>query len=141
MIEEKSFGIIPLRKIKDRWQVLLIKHVSGFWAFPKGHKEEGESDWQAAVRELKEETNLTIEKRLFDETLQENYRYKRKGQPINKSVVYFIAAVAGDIVIQSKELFDGGFVDVDKADNIITFPEARRLLNKTRLMLQEQLLK
>jgi 8-oxo-dGTP diphosphatase len=44
--------------IKDKREVLLIKNPSNIWTFPKGHIEKGETREQAAVREVKEETNV-----------------------------------------------------------------------------------
>lgn len=41
--------------------VLLLKDVrTGNWDLPGGHKQEGESDYQALVREIKEETGLDV---------------------------------------------------------------------------------
>ena len=59
----------PLRKefsaggvvIKDRKEVLLIKNPSNVWTFPKGHIEPGETKEEAALREVKEETNIDAE--------------------------------------------------------------------------------
>ena len=56
MKKEKSCGCII---IKDD-EVLLIKHNKGHWDFPKGHMEEGETEKQTAVREVKEETHMDV---------------------------------------------------------------------------------
>ena len=57
MKQEKSCGCIVL----DKRTVLLIKHNSGHWDFPKGHVEGEESEVETAIREVKEETGLDIE--------------------------------------------------------------------------------
>ena len=54
MKQEKSCGCIVL----DKRTVLLIKHNSGHWDFPKGHVEGEESEVETAIREVKEETGL-----------------------------------------------------------------------------------
>ena len=61
MKTEKSCGAVVLRKNQGRLQVLLIKHINGgHWAFPKGHVEPGETEEQTALREIKEETGLSV---------------------------------------------------------------------------------
>ena len=56
---EESFGVVPVQKTENDWEVFLIQHIKGrYWGFPKGHAEAGETPIESAVRELKEETNL-----------------------------------------------------------------------------------
>jgi 8-oxo-dGTP pyrophosphatase MutT (NUDIX family) len=38
---------------------LILSKNSGAWLFPKGHVEEGETDEEASLREIQEETGLT----------------------------------------------------------------------------------
>ena len=46
---------------KDRNKILLAKRrEDGIWTNPGGHPEKGESPRQAAIREVKEETNIDI---------------------------------------------------------------------------------
>lgn len=60
---EKSCGAIVIEDGK----VLLVKHNAGHWDFPKGHVEEGETEFETAIREVKEETNIDIKlKRKID---------------------------------------------------------------------------
>ena len=45
MTYEKSCGGIVYRKFHGNTEILLIKHIkSGYWSFPKGHVEKGETD-------------------------------------------------------------------------------------------------
>ncbi len=59
-MKETKFGAMGC-VIKDN-KFLLIHRISSFdvWEFPGGGIEFGESPEEAAVRELKEETNLTV---------------------------------------------------------------------------------
>jgi 8-oxo-dGTP pyrophosphatase MutT (NUDIX family) len=54
----RSMGGIVLG---DNGTIAMVKHRYGqsTWLFPKGHPEEGESDEEAARREIAEETGLT----------------------------------------------------------------------------------
>ena len=59
---EKSCGAIVFRKFHGNIELLLIKHANGgHWSFPKGHVEEGETEVETALREVHEETGLTIQ--------------------------------------------------------------------------------
>ena len=61
MTHEKSCGGIVYRKFHGNTEILLIKHVkSGYWSFPKGHVENGETEEETAKREIKEETGLSV---------------------------------------------------------------------------------
>lgn len=53
-----SAGFIVFRRV-PRCQFLLMKHPQR-WDLPKGHLDEGENDFQAAVRELAEETGILL---------------------------------------------------------------------------------
>ena len=62
---EKSCGILAYRWKDGELQVLLGKNGGPFgsgtpWNIPKGHIEEGESEFQCAVREFEEETGLKV---------------------------------------------------------------------------------
>lgn len=39
-------------------EVLLLRDRMGYWVFPKGHVDQGESLEQAAIREVQEETGI-----------------------------------------------------------------------------------
>lgn len=121
-----SFGIIPLRR-KGQWEVLLIKHHHGHWAFPKGHQEPGETGQEAAVRELKEETNVQV-KRFFNALpLEEHYFFHQKGALIEKTVTYYLAEVEGAVAIQKEEIADFCWASLEEAEKIITFSEGKQL--------------
>ena len=48
MVKEKSCGTICF----DGDKVLMVKHNAGHCAFPKGHVEEGETEFETAIREI-----------------------------------------------------------------------------------------
>jgi len=126
-MRETSYGIIPLRRVNGNWQVLLIKHQAGHWGFPKGHPERGEEAFEAAKRELFEETRLSVRKILQQKPYCERYRFKRGGRPVDKTVEYFLAEVEGEVALQVEELEESKWVDLTVATQYITFPEAKRL--------------
>ena len=59
---EKSVGAVikyqsPSSKMKDP-EFLLLRNRRGYWGFPQGHKEEGETEIQTLFREVYEETGI-----------------------------------------------------------------------------------
>jgi 8-oxo-dGTP pyrophosphatase MutT (NUDIX family) len=54
----RSAGIVPIRWDGDRWLVLVLRAFR-YWDFPKGRYEEPETALQAAIRETKEEADLS----------------------------------------------------------------------------------
>ncbi len=53
-----SAGVVILRRIDGSWQYLLLRAYQ-YWDFPKGQVEPGETEFEAAVREVEEESTLT----------------------------------------------------------------------------------
>lgn len=130
MKNETSYGIIPVIYKEQIPFLLLIQHHSGFWGFPKGHKEKGESDLEAASRELKEETGLSIKQIIHRETFAEHYFFRHKGEPISKQVLYFLAQVEGDLSVQEEEVKDARWVPVTQAESFATYSEGKALVRK-----------
>jgi bis(5'-nucleosidyl)-tetraphosphatase len=133
MMLDRSYGVIPLKKIKGEWYTLLIKHQrSSFWGFPKGHADESEQPYETAAREIFEETGLTIKNLLINEPLSENYRFRAHGLWIDKTVVYFIAEVnEGEVVLQHVEVEESVWVPLKEADQKVTFDQAKDLCRQT----------
>ena len=132
-MREYSYGIIPL-KYNDSlngWEALLVQHQGGHWAFPKGHANKGESPKETAARELKEETGLTIERFLSDEVLKENYAFFFQKKRILKTVLYYIAAVKGEVVIQIEEISASRWLPLNEATKSMTFTEGKNLCIRT----------
>lgn len=138
-MKEESFGIIPLKQNK-KWQVFLIQNKNGeHFGFPKGKKNPSEDQKSAAIRELKEETNLDIIK-FLDITFTERYSFPRKNEKVEKTVTYFPALVKGKVKLQTLEIADGFWVDLEKAYDILTFEESKNICLKLQKFLKEKLL-
>lgn len=141
MARETSYGIVPLRKHGNEWQVLLIQHGSArYWGFPKGHAEADESPNEAAERELKEETNLEIHRLFSESPIQEHYHFQFKGTHIDKTVWYFVAEVKGKVKLQHAEVSDSKWIPLSDAPQHITYDTDKAVLRQATAFLETQFL-
>lgn len=133
MKQEKSCGCIV---INDKNEVLLIHHNAGHWDFPKGHVEEGETEIETAIREVKEETNIDVE-------VNEEYRYDTKYSPkedVIKEVIYFLARnISDNKQAQLEEVSEVKWFNFNDAVNKITFDNSREILIQLKKDLEELL--
>ena len=90
MEKEKSSGIVVYRTVNGAREFLLLERKEGFLDFPKGHIEAGETEEVAAIREVGEETGLTL-KPMDGFRYVQNYWYSTRNGRINKEVVMFIS--------------------------------------------------
>lgn len=95
MVYETSCGVIPFRRREDGVEYLLlhsamVRNPDAAWEFPKGSIEAGESEQEAALRELREEAVIDQVELLPDFRDQVHYIYRRGGREIDKTVVFFL---------------------------------------------------
>jgi len=138
MEKEKSCGALIYRKQGDQLQLLILRHrMGGHWSFPKGHVENRETETETALREVKEETGLTIE--LF-EGFREQVTYSTR-PGIKKDVVYFLGfARDSRTTRQEEEISEIRWINLDQTYNFLTYENDRRLVQSAkRYMKQNQL--
>ena len=105
MRTERSYGIIALKHSFEGWEVLLVQTHQGWWGIPKGHADPGEDAKQAALRELSEETGLTVKRFLSEQFFEERYRFSHAQQLINKTVTYYVAEVEGMVMASARRAY------------------------------------
>ncbi|PKN03222.1 diadenosine tetraphosphate hydrolase [Candidatus Dependentiae bacterium HGW-Dependentiae-1] len=141
MKKQTSAGIVVYYQAdKDSEpEFLLLHYLSGHWDLPKGKLEEGEDTLTAAVRELQEETGLT-DARLHDGfSFELSYTFKGKdGQPIEKTVTFFLGSVARKEVTLSHEHIGYAWIPYQLAHRQLTFANAKELLQKAAIFLREK---
>ena len=132
MEQEKSCGAIVINKNN---KIVLVHHNAGHWDFPKGHIENGETEEQTAIREVKEETNIDI-------IINNKYRYTTSYSPkenVMKEVVYFLAQnIDEDKKPQLEEVSEVKWFTLEEAMNTITYENSKEILNKLKKDIEEE---
>lgn len=116
--------------------VLLIRNYKpdkgvDYWGFPKGHLEQGETDEEAALREVEEETGI----RAKIEGDIDYYEYfagvNEQGEEIFKRVNLFLMAyLNGDIKPQIGELKEAKWLEPKEALAKLGFDNDKEVLSK-----------
>lgn len=130
MREIISAGVVIYRVNNNVIEYLLLHHIAGHWDFAKGKVEAGETNEQAALRELHEEAGL---KTSLEKGFQDSVEYKfmeRDGQMTKKTVFFFLGRVAQEQVILSHEHKAYTWLPYKEAHAKMTFDTARRVLEK-----------
>lgn len=123
---ERSCGAIIWREQEGLPRVLLLQHRNGgHWAFPKGHVEDGETDRQTALREIREETGLKVK---LDPGFRRVVTFSPKPR-VMKDVVYFAARpIGGKLKRQEEEVLDIRWLTLGEALKLVTYETDRAVL-------------
>lgn len=134
MINEHSYGVIPIFKNNNDFEFLLVHHKTGHWAFPKGHPLSGETIEETARRELFEETgikNCVIAKEI---SFAEEYSFEKDDKKINKTVTYLFGFVENKNAVTpqefKEEISETKWVGYDEALNLLTYDEPKKILEQ-----------
>jgi len=133
-MREISAGIIIYRMTDQGPKYLILYHGNNYWNFPKGKLEVAERSFQAALREIKEETGLSRSDLNFSYYFKtkENFYFYRKigGKKIKvfKNITFYLAET-NKKAIKISEAKEGqpheGFA-------WFTYPEAMKVLTKNK---------
>lgn len=126
MIDERSCGFIL---IDDQKRFLLLKHANGgHYDFCKGHINENENNLQCALREAREELNVSVE---VIEGFEEKISYKMPNSKI-KEVIFFLGIFKGEIKLQDTEITQIQLLEYHQAYELITFDTNKNILKKAK---------
>jgi bis(5'-nucleosidyl)-tetraphosphatase len=131
---EKSCGVVIFRRENDKIEYLIIRQKNdSHWGFPKGHVEERETERETAIREVKEETGLSI-------NIMDNFRVKDKyfinGNTM-KEVIFFLGkAVDNSVNMQYEEISDYKWADGSSAMQLLTYESSKKILYKADLYIK-----
>ena len=85
-MKEISAGAIVYTRLDNVIHYLLIRDNHGNYGFPKGHLEDNETDVEAAIREIKEETNIDI---TLDTSFKQELNYVMPNG-VDKTAIYYL---------------------------------------------------
>ena len=129
-------GVVSCKKNNDIY-VALLRDVNNCWVIPKGHLEKNETFIEAAIREVKEETNVDITTHDFVDKVGE-YKYCSNLEGTMKLIKIYLFKVDEfqTIVPSVKENFvDGKWLLLREAIEKSTYQEQKSAIEKIELML------
>ena len=142
---DTSYGIVPVRRIAGRYEVLLIHQVSNlrgdsYWIIPKGHPEPGEGPVATALRELKEETGLAPYQVDSEHPLELRYTFWVDNTQIDKTVLFYIGYIEPDdeLRLSPSEVKEARWLSYEAACEQITHKNARGVVEKAFALLESQ---
>lgn len=101
---EISAGIIPFRVTDDdQLEILTVKARTDDWEFPKGGVEGSEELQQTALREAKEELNVSDIRIIDGFSTSYSYSFYWEGDPVDKTVHLYLAELFNPSVNLSDE--------------------------------------
>ena len=133
MKREKSCGAVIFRGENTGRNYLILTSTLGHTTLCKGHVEGNETEHETAVREIMEETGLTVD---FVDGFREVIAYSpRPGRM--KDVVFFLAqASGGEPVCQPEEVEAIRFLPFGEALAALTHGSDRDTLQKAHAFLE-----
>jgi 8-oxo-dGTP pyrophosphatase MutT (NUDIX family) len=135
-LEQVSTGGVVYRQSEQQVEVaLILVGPKERWQLPKGAANQAETQEQAALREVREETGLTAE--LCDSLDRIEYWFyaKRAGRRVRyHKIVYFylMRYLSGDVNDHDHEVDEARWVAVDQALDMLAFESEREVLRKAR---------
>jgi bis(5'-nucleosidyl)-tetraphosphatase len=138
-VSQAAAGIVLYREVDGERRYLLLRSAltrRPIWEFPKGGVERGETDREAAVRELEEETGIGRGAIEVAGGFREEERYvftQGKGEErslIVKRVIYFLARTEAHEVTISREAQESRWVTFTEAMRLLRFPGKRFVLER-----------
>ena len=139
-VKERSAGAVVFSSTPDGPEYLLLRYGGGNWGFPKGHVEAGETDVQAAQREVAEETGIAVEHQRLLEGFEDDtdYRFRRGSTLVEKDVVFFLVESSQREVKISHEHSGYAWLPYAAALQRVSFEGPRRILQAAHMFILEK---
>lgn len=115
-IYQKSCGAVIYRRLNNKTEYLCVKQKrSGTFSVPKGHMEAFETERQTALREIKEETGISV---VLKPDFRTEIQYDLKNNR-HKKVVLFLAEYCGEIEIDNDEITKSQWLGYEQAKAVL----------------------
>ena len=132
MIEKISSMAIVIAKKEKNLKALLLNN-DGEWVFPKGHLEANETELDAAIRELYEESNVKVNAQESIGQVDE-YKFYFSGENAVKVIKVFAFTINDEREItynKNEGFINGKWIEVDDALKMLKHNDAKNALEKT----------
>ena len=102
---------------------------SGFWGYPKGHLNDGETPLKAAEREVYEETGFKVSAINEKPIAESSYEIKKDGKPIKKTVWFYeMSAIESFSKEPDHEIEEIALVPFQEAYELLAYEEDKKIL-------------
>ena len=111
------------------------------WQLPKGAADNHETNEQAALREVREETGLTAEVIELIDRIEYWFYANRDGQRVrfHKYVYFYLMNfLAGDVQDHDHEVVEARWVEIEQAIDWLAFESEREIMRKARSTICER---
>jgi 8-oxo-dGTP diphosphatase len=133
-LEQISAGGVAFRRAAGKIEVAVVAvKPSRRWQLPKGLIDAGESEEQAAAREVREEAGIECEVLEKIETVEYWYFATAKGERVrfHKFVHFFLLEyVSGDTANHDFEVAEARWVSIDEAVEMLAFKSEKSVVEK-----------
>ena len=109
--------IVPRRRGSQGAEVL---------GLPKGHPDGDETDLEAAIREVREETGVDAEP--VAKLGEISYSYERRGQAVDKRVVFFLLEYRSGELAHDHEIEQVRWMPLEEAARSLTYSGEREMV-------------
>jgi 8-oxo-dGTP pyrophosphatase MutT (NUDIX family) len=137
--DQVSAGGVAFRRVDGRTEIALIcVGELNRWQLPKGVIEQDEPTETAALREVREETNVEAELLGLIDTVEYWFYSLRRGERVryHKFVhFYLMRATGGEIRGQAFETNEARWFDIDTAINLLAFDGETNVATKAKTMI------
>jgi len=128
-VKSYSVSIYILKPDEQGTQVLLLRrtgHLDGLWCQVAGGIEQGEKAWQTAVREVHEETGISLSELWSADVLEQFYA---KDKECIALVPVFVSTVQGNTKVVLNDEHDAfKWVSFEEAAELLSFTGQKKIL-------------
>jgi 8-oxo-dGTP pyrophosphatase MutT (NUDIX family) len=103
-------------------------HADEVLALPKGHPDGDESELEAALREVLEETGVSVEP--VEKLGEIEYTYERKGLPVAKRVAFYLLGYRSGELAHDHEIEAVRWMPLEEAARSLTYEGEREMVSR-----------